>query len=93
MKKICAVGLFVMFALLVNGQSDYSLTFHSKSSAGRKVLLASFYGERVIPVDSVFADKNGTVTFHFPATKASGMYRFIEDKNNHTDFIFNKENV
>ena len=92
MKRIFTV-FFVLSAIVVKGQTDFSLTFHSKSSAGRKVFLASFYGERISPVDSLFADKNGIVTFHFPVTKASGMYRYIEDKNNHSDFIFNKENI
>ena len=93
MKRIYWLIIIFAIALQAKGQSDYKISIHSKTAAGKKVYLASFYGERIAPVDSLFADKTGTSTFYYKKVRASGMYRYIEDKNKHTDFIFNKEDI
>jgi len=74
-------------------QQINTLTFRFPEKAYHRVYLASFYGETTSMIDSALTRPDGSITFNFSKSRASGLYRCILDKTSFADFIYNKEDV
>ncbi|MCX6234734.1 MAG: thioredoxin-like domain-containing protein [Bacteroidetes bacterium] len=83
----------LIIPFLALSQQPFTITVDVKAFPGDKVTLASFYGEFIKPVDSIFIEKGVTITFNLPSSAPSGYYRIILAKDHNIDFIFNHENV
>lgn len=86
------LSLFLLQGSLFAQQIN-TLTFRFPGKSFQRVYLASFYGETTTMIDSALTRTDGSITFNFPKTRASGMYRCILGKTSFADFIYDKEDV
>ena len=89
----------IFLLLLLSGTvSAYSQNLHTihgeiRNESGKKAYLGSLYGEKTIPVDSVFIDPAGHLTFLLKPGLQTGLYRILYGKDKFLNLVLNNENI
>lgn len=60
---------------------------NNKENTGKKIIVSSFYGTTLVPVDTFTVKKNGTFAFNLILPNHPGYYRLSISDKNYTDVI------
>jgi thiol-disulfide isomerase/thioredoxin len=93
MRIIIIVVFFFVTGFSSYCQQTFTISGDIKEFPGGKVILASYYGEYIRPIDSLVVEKGGKITFNLMPAAYSGYYRIILSKDHNIDLIFNHENI
>jgi len=78
----------LLTSLWVNAQIEATFT----GAADMPVILASYHGDRLAPVDTTLTDAKGRVRFEISLLR-QGQYRLVFGKGNGTDLLFHHQPV
>lgn len=87
-KNTLLTALLVWISLISMAQIKATI----KGAEQMPVILASYHGDQLIPVDTAVTDASGRAIFSVAALK-TGQYRLVEGKGNGIDLIFNQTPV
>lgn len=92
MRKYLFIVFYFFLTLTVIAQS-YNLKFKIIGAQNQMSYILSVYGDDNNLVDSVKAERDGTISYTVKQKTKPGLYRLYFDKDNNLDFIFNNENI
>lgn len=85
--------IITLFVVVLSHQAPAQITGTISRGAIVKTILASYRGDKLLPVDTAYTDGNGNVSFGIRKPVTSGLHRLIWGKGNGIDLVYDQKPV